>query len=57
MARKLQGIIIELVIYPKEGTSHPPSRNAEFLSVKDPKTLRGFNKFSKNENVRLTGGF
>jgi hypothetical protein len=57
MAGNLQGITIESRVYPREGAFQPHPRNAEFLSVKDPKTSRGFNKFSKNENVRLNGGF
>jgi hypothetical protein len=57
MAGKLQGIPMESVIYPRKGTFQPPPPNAEFLSAKDPKTSRGFNKFSKNENMWLNGDF
>jgi hypothetical protein len=47
---------MESRIYPREGTFQALPRNAEFLSVKGPKTFLGFNKFSKNKNLNLNGG-
>jgi hypothetical protein len=49
MAGKLQGIPVESMISPRKGTLRPPPPNADFLSAKDPKNSRGFNKFGKNK--------